>query len=365
MSQHLPEPSAPEEDPSLLMGRLQRKEGGWLDWAKACQSLQRQKMTPQAIFEATGFEPVHQNQIIVAAQVYEGMAKAGASSAVLEHFAQKGSDILYELRILSPQDRVRVAELIVSRNLGADEAHEIARAMKNYAQLRQLPEGFTDHPGDAVAYQAWKTAQETRDLQERTRAIGRAFQYAHSETARQQVERLLSTLAPGSQPQRKPLPRLSVFRPEEDLPRLLPVAGSLPLSTATWERIPAVEPQGLFGWVTSVAGQTWMALPAWPAIQRAADPVALQVDNGLLGSLLGWPVAPEEEQDPVLLVVDRAVRTWEGMAGVFLVDREGAVAVEWIENSPPSPLLGQVLMAVRPPRIFDEELAQDPWQIEE
>jgi len=39
--------------------------------------------------------------------------------------------------------------------------------------------------------------------------------------------------------------------------------------------------------------------------------------------------------------------------------------VEWIEDSPPSPLLGQVLMAVRPPRIFDEELAQDPWQIEE
>jgi hypothetical protein len=28
MSQHLPEPTAPEEDPSLLMGRLQRKEGG-------------------------------------------------------------------------------------------------------------------------------------------------------------------------------------------------------------------------------------------------------------------------------------------------------------------------------------------------
>jgi hypothetical protein len=98
-----------------------------------------------------------------------------------------------------------------------------------------------------------------------------AFQYAHSETARQQVERLLSTLAPGSQPQRKPLPRLSVFRPEEDLPRLLPVAGSLPLSTATWEQIPAVEPQGLFGWVTSVAGQTIEFLqPGGSTSSRAA-----------------------------------------------------------------------------------------------
>jgi hypothetical protein len=359
MSQHLPEPS-----PSGLLEQLRRREGGWLDWAKACQSLQHQKMTPQAIFEATGLEPAQQNQMVVAAQVYEGMAKAGASAALLEHFAQRGSDILYELRILSPKDRIRVAELVVSRNLGAGEAHEIARAVKSYAQLQQLPEGFTDHPGDAVAYQAWKTAQQSRDLQERTRAIGRALQYVHSETARRQIEQLLTTLALGSR--RKLLPRLSVFRPEEELPRLLPVAGSLPLATATWEGIPPAAPQGPFGWVSGAAGQMWIALPAWPALQRAADPVALQVENQLLGSLLDQPVAAEEEQDPVLLVVDRAVRTWEGRAGVFLVDREGWLSLEWIdEDLPPSPLLGQVLMAIRPPRIFDEEVAQDPWQLEE
>jgi hypothetical protein len=35
------------------------------------------------------------------------------------------------------------------------------------------------------------------------------------------------------------------------------------------------------------------------------------------------------------------------------------------QKMPSSPLLGQVLMAVRPPRVFDEVLAQDPWQLEE
>jgi hypothetical protein len=102
-------------------------------------------------------------------------------------------------------------------------------------------------------------------------------------------------------------------------------------------------------------------------IQKAGDPVILQVENRLLGSLLGLPVPAGEEQDPVLLVVDRAARVWEGaqMAGFFLVDRAGSLAVEWIEDSPSSPLLGQVLMAVRPPRVFDEVLAQDPWQLEE
>ncbi len=388
MSQYPPEPSAMGEDPSPLLTQLRRKEGRWLDWAEACQILQRQKMTPQAIFEATGFEPIHQNQIIVAAQVYEGMAKAGASPAVLQHFGHKGSDILYELRILSPKDRVQVAELILSRNLNADDAHEIARAVKNYAQLRQLPEGFTDHPGDAVAYQAWKTARQTSDVQERTRAIGRAFQYVHSDTARQQVEQLLSTVAASSHPQRKVLPKLSVFRLEEDLPCLLPVVGSLPLSTATWEGIPPSEPQGPFRWINSPAEQTWVALPSWSVIRNAGDPIVLQVENAFLGSLLGLQVPTGEEQDPVLLVIDRAmhrrheraIQVWEDSsgpgsqrAGFFVVDRAGSLAVEWIEDSPQSSLLGQVLMAVRPPRIFVpasgaehfEALAQDPWQLEE
>jgi hypothetical protein len=76
--------------------------------------------------------------------------------------------------------------------------------------------------------------------------------------------------------------------------------------------------------------------------------------------------------DPLLLVIDRAIRVWEDSsgpgsqrAGFFVVDRAGSLTVEWIEDLPQSPLLGQVLMAVRPPRIFDEAVAQDPWQLEE
>lgn len=367
MSQYKPEnPATEEEESDTLLMQLRRKEGSWLDWAQACQTLQRQKMTPQAIFEATGFEPIHQNQIVVGSQVYEGMAKAGASPAVLEYFGRKGSDILYELRILSPKDRVQVAQLILDRNLNADDAHEIARAVKNYAQLRERPEGFGDHPGDAVAYQAWKTAQQTSDLQERTRAIGRAFQYVHSDGARQQIERLLSTVAASSSggSQRKILPKLSVFRLEEDLPRLLPVVGSLPLSTAEWEQQITSEPEGPYRLIHSQGQQTWVALPAWSVIQSARDPVAIPIENRLLGTLLNQQIPPEEAQDPVLLVVDRAVRQWQS-EGFFLVDRAGSLEVEWREDSGSVSLLGRVLMAVRPPRILDEVVAQDPWQLDE
>ncbi|MEN9231543.1 MAG: RuBisCO accumulation factor 1 [Thermostichus sp. DG02_5_bins_236] len=362
MSQYEPATPATEADPNLLLMQLRRKEGSWLDWAQACQTLQRQKLTPQAIFEATGFEPVHQNQIVVASQVYAGMAKAGASQTVLEYFGRKGSDILYELRILSPKDRVQVAELILSRNLNADDAHEIARAVKNYAQLREPPEGFGNHPGDAVAYQAWKIAQQTSDLQERTRTIGRAFQYVHSDGARQQIERLLSTVS--ASPQRKILPKLSVFRLEEDLPRLLPVVGSLPLSTAEWEHLITLEPEGPYRLIHSQGQQTWVALPAWSVIQSASEPVAIQIENRLLGTLLNQQIPAGEAQDPVLVVVDRAVRQWQS-EGFFLVDQAGSLGVEWQEGSGSVPLLGRVLMAVRPPRILDEVVAQDPWQLDE
>ncbi|MEN9203611.1 MAG: RuBisCO accumulation factor 1 [Thermostichus sp. DG_1_6_bins_120] len=362
MSQYEPENPGMGENTEALFTQLRRKEGSWLDWAQACQILQQQKITPQAIFEATGFEPIHQNQIIVAAQVYEGMVKAGAAQAVLEYFGRKGSDILYELRILSPKDRVQVAELILNRNLKADDAHDIARAVKNYAQLRERPEGFTDHPGDAVAYQAWKTAQQTRDLQERTRALGRAFQYVHSEGARQHIERLLSTVAASSQP--KVLPKLSVYRPEEDLPRLLPVVESFPLSRAEWEQLSTFEPKGPYRLIHSQGWQTWVALPAWPVIQSATDPVAIQIENGLLGTLLNQQIPAEEASDPVLLVVDRAVRQWQS-EGFFLVDRSGSLQVEWQESPGADSLLGRVLMALRPPRILDEVVAQDPWQLED
>lgn len=362
MSQYEPDPPAPEADPDALLMLLRRKEGSWLDWARACQTLQRQKMTPQAIFEATGFEPIHQNQVIVGLQVYEGMAKAGASQAVLEYFGRKGSDILYELRILSPKDRIRAAELILSRNLNAEDAHEIARAVKQYAQLRELPEGFSDHPGDAVAYQAWKIARQTSDLQERTRAISRAFQYVYSDGARQQIERLLSTAAASSQ--RKTLPKLSVFRLEEDLPRLLPVFQSFPVATAEWKQRIPIEPEGPYRLIRTSGQQTWVALPAWPVIQSAGDPVAIQIENQLLGTLLNQQIPEEEAKDPVLLVVDRAVEQWQS-AGFFLVDQAGFLGVEWQGEPPSVPLFGRVLMAIRPPRVFDEVAAQDPWQLDE
>jgi hypothetical protein len=59
-------------------------------------------LSPQKIFEETGFEPIQQNQIVVAEQVYQSIMKAGVDEATRSHFTQRGSDLLYELRIPFP-----------------------------------------------------------------------------------------------------------------------------------------------------------------------------------------------------------------------------------------------------------------------
>ncbi|WP_265583307.1 RuBisCO accumulation factor 1 [Synechocystis salina] len=66
--------------------------------------------------------------------------------------------------------------------MAADEAKELAKAFQEFGYLSQLPEGFTDHPGDALAYQCWKLARQKKNLPERTRLIVKGLKFAHSPT---------------------------------------------------------------------------------------------------------------------------------------------------------------------------------------
>ncbi len=157
-----------------LLKSLRRKEGSWVEWGQACQTLQKSGYSPQAIFEATGFEPIQQNQIIVAAQVYSSIVSTGVSEAVQGHFWQKGSDSLYELRILTQTERAAAASFVVEKELDIDEAREVARAVKDVSRFKP-PEEFTTHPGDAVALQVWKSAREKSDLQARSILIAKGL----------------------------------------------------------------------------------------------------------------------------------------------------------------------------------------------
>ncbi len=347
---------SPETIENMLRS-LRQKQGNWVEWGTTIAQLQKAGYNPQAIFEATGFEPIQQNQVIVGAQVYASIEKAGASEAVRSHFTQKGSDILYELRGLTNTERAAAAELILFQKLDADAAREVAKAVKEFSYLRNLPEGFSNHPGDAVAYQCWKLAKQKTDLQERSRLIAKGLKFAESDTARKQIEQLLVdfTVTP-----KRPAPLLPFYRLESaaELPRIVPVVGQIPLTPVDLQAVPLIEEAEPFRMVKFAGEQAWVPLPGWQVILGAENPVAILCDSDRLPNQGNTP------KEPVLVVVDRSAREWDDNS-YFAVESSGQIDFQWFETAPDVKLLGKIVVVIRPKRILDEEFNKDPWQIDE
>jgi hypothetical protein len=351
-----PENTADNKAQELLV-KLRQKQGNWVEWGLAIAHLQKSGYNPQEIFEATGFEPIQQNQVIVGAQVYNSLEKSGASEATLAYYGTRASDILYELRSLSQEERAATADLTFIHKLDALEAREIAKAVKDFSRFSTPPEGFTNHPGDAVAYQSWKLARQNSDLQERSRLIAKGLRFAHSDTARKQLEQLLVdfTVVP-----KRPAPKLPFYRLEsdEDLPRILPVVGELPLSAKDIQAVPLITEIEPFKIVKYAGDQAWVALPGWQVLMSAEDPIVI------LSKSDRFPNPNQTKIETLLVVVDRAQRQWDATS-YFVVDNGEEIDFQWFETQPTVNLLGKVLVLVRPKKILDEEFTKDVWQIDE
>ncbi|MGQ9865319.1 MAG: RuBisCO accumulation factor 1 [Pseudanabaenaceae cyanobacterium] len=351
------------EETQALLQALRRKEGGWVDWGRACQQLQEQRLSPQTVFEETGIEPTYQSQLAVAFGVWESLQ--GAPPDVLAYFAPNGSEALYELRVLPQGDRLAAATLLARLQWDAAAAKELAKATKEVSLLGQLPAGFTATPGDALAYQVWKSAQNTTDPGQRARAIAKGLACATSETARQRLAELLTAAVPPVSQRPVPLPfyRLTA---EDSWPCLLPVVGTLPLSI--WPQLPApVANASPFG-CRELAG-TWVALPGWSVLQKLTQGVAVLANTETLAAATGqtlpnsFPDRPEE----ILLVLTTedlafAPQTYfAAIAAGGLSLRTFADAPAWQEAAP----VARLVLVLRQPRILDETFAQELWVVEE
>lgn len=346
-----------DEDAQMLLRSLRRKEGNWVAWGQACQILQKARYSPQQIFEETGFEPVQQNQVAVAAQVYQSLVSGEAAAEVLERFDRTGSDILYEFRILSQPQRVSAATILVEKNIELDGAREIAKALKEFARLSNPPKEFTEHSSDAIAYYYWKLARQQDDLQSRSRLIAQALRFAQSETARQQVEKLLTDF---TITRSRPAPRLPLYRIEsaEEQPRIIPVVGKLPLATDDLKAVPFTDPEGTFQIVKFSGSGAWVSLPSWQVVRTAEDPVLLLADGHHL------PPDTASSTEEVMVMIDRAQRSWVEDS-YFVFDQEGQLQMNWFEEAPEHALLGKVVLVLRPKRVLDEDYNKELWQIDE
>ena len=347
----------PDTDLDALTQQLRRKQGGWVAWGQACQTLQKAGYSPQRIFEETGFEPVQQNQIVVAAQVYGSIVEAGAAETTRSHFQLKGSDILYELRILTQIDRAVAAELVLEKNIDVEEVREVAKALREFSYRNEPPEGFSDNPGDAVAYHYWLLARQKSDLQARSRLIAQGLRFAHSDSARQQIEKLLTDFTIVKS---RPAPTLPIYRleSESEVPYIIPVAGQFPLAVEDYQAVPVSIPDGPFGVVKFSGTGAWAPVPGWQVILKAEDPVAL------LGQSNQLPNRANDQVEPVLIVVDRSQRDWD-VNSYFLIDQAGTLQMKWFEQAPQSPLLGRIILIMRPKRILDENVTKELWHVDE
>jgi hypothetical protein len=343
-----------------LLHLLRRKEGTWVQWGERCHALQRSGQSPQSIFEATGFEPIQQNQVIVAAQVYAALLNQEVPESVRSHFQHRGSDVLYEFRILTQPERAAAATLAADKGIEADDAHEMAKAIKAYSRLSGPPNGFaefSDHPGDAIAYHYWKLARQQSDLQNRSRLIAQGLRFAGSASARQMIEKLLTDFTVVKS---RPAPTIPFYRmdSEEEIPRIIPVAGRLPMEATSFKGVPLIEEEGAFKIVKFAGTGAWVPLPGWQVVITAEDPVAL------LGNTSQLPIELTDDPEEVLILIDRSQRTWSA-DGYFLGEVDGQLQVFWSEEAVNTPILGKVVLVLKQKRILDEEFLKQPWQLDE
>ena len=336
---------------------LLHKEGTWVDWGKTCYELQKAGCQPADIFEASGFQASQQNIVIVAAQVYDSLVKENIAPEVLTYYKGPKTDVLYELRILNQQQRANAAQLAYEKKVDVDGAHEIARIVKDVSRMSQLPEGFTSDPGDMVAYNCWKHARQRKDLQERSRLIAKGLKFANSQGARAAIERLLSDFTVAAT---HTAPLLPIYRldTEEELIRIVPLVGTYPLSRQEIDAVTQVEIQEPFRSVTISDRGTFVPIPGWQAVLKASDPVGYICDSDRLPKTLTGKV------EQVLVIIDRAARTWD-VNGYFLLETNEDIELRWSDTEPSESIIGQLVVVVRPKKILDEGNITEPWQMDD
>ena len=339
-----------------LMRSLLHKENTWVEWGQGCQKLQKAGYSTQRIFEDTGFQNSQQNLVIVAAQVFNNLVEADVAPEVLEYFRGPRSDVLYEFRVLNQQQRVDASLLAYNKKINIDGAALVAKAVKDVSRMSQLPEAFTNHPGDWVAYLSWKRAKGQKDLQQRSRLIAQGLKFAHSQTAREAIEQLLSdfsTINTVSEPL-LPLYRLEL---EEELPRIVPLAGSYPISSQELSAVKQIKIQEPFSHIKADGG-AYVPIPGWQVVLKAKDPVGYLCPSNLLPKYLGGKV------EEVLVIVDRANKNWD-INSYSVVEIEEKLEIRWLDSPPQDQIIGQLVLILRPKKILDEGNITEPWQMDD
>ncbi|XP_074332237.1 rubisco accumulation factor 1.1, chloroplastic-like [Apium graveolens] len=353
---------------------LSNRLGLWFEYAPLIPSLTQEGFSAPTIEEITGLTGVEQNQLIVGAQVRDSLLQAGVEDEVLRFYDLGGAQLLYEIRLLSVDQRADAARLIARERFDVKCAVELARAIKDYPR-RKKEKGWESFdyksPKDCLAFMYYRLALEHQSLELREAGLVRALEMAGTEKAKKRI--LVDLEKKGSEDKgedvvvalKVPVVRMRVGEVSEATSvAVLPVCRSeerdKEVLEAPWECGTA----GEFGVVVAEKPWSrWVVLPGWEPV------VGLKKGGVVVGfpdaRALPWKVNRWYKEESILVVADRKAKEVATDDGFYLVCREGGLKVErgsalkelGVEES-----LGTVVLVVRPPKEVTENQLEDDWE---
>ncbi|KAB1202477.1 Rubisco accumulation factor 2, chloroplastic [Morella rubra] len=380
-----PPPSSPlppqfrSLDTARRIDVLANRLGLWHEYAPLIPSLIQEGFSPSSIEESTGISGVEQNRLVVAAQVRDSLLQSSSDPEIVHSFDTGGAELLYEIRLLSAQQRAAAARFIVDNKLDAKGAQDLARAMKDFPR-RRGDKGWESFdyalPGDCLSYMYYRQSREHKNPSEqRTAALEQALSVAETEKAKSRILEDLKGPS-GDKGEQEGNVELAVPVPvvrlqmgelaESSRVVALPVCraedtGGVILE-APWE----CRSEGEFGVVVAEKGwNRWVVLPGW-------EPVIGLEKGGIVVSfgdarVLPWKANRWYKEEAILVVADRSRKEVAADEAFYLVAVDGGdLKVERgsaLREMAVGESLGTVVLVVRPPREeTEDQLSDEDWE---
>ena len=340
---------------------MRARGGHWRTLAGLLPGLARSGVDAMAVEVETGVERATQALWATAAQVHSSL-KSDLHADALSAFdgADSGPATLNELRNLARDVRAAAALYLAEKGVDPAAAATLARAHREWDRRPVERAGFSNTPGDVLAFKHFRDAAECRREGAKEAALKKGVAVADTDAARARLAELSTEAIPRVETT-VDAPPLTVTRLARTDTQIMPVGvvgAALGAATAgdvaTAPTSATSGPFSAFGGGGS--GERWVSLPAWAALARAGDPVAVPIPDcasvSAIIAALGadTPAAVAALKGPGLLIVDRKprggtaapspavlVETMSGGPLEIVARRDGATAA--------------VLYVLRPPKV--------------
>jgi len=300
---------AVDVDPESAAQLIRARAKPWFELAKLILAMERSGWNSSKIMEATDLDPRMQNIWKTASSVYFSLqADQAFDKELLPYFATEASpEILSEVRILPSEQRSSAAGFVAKNSFNVMQARELSRAIKDWRFRLDGRTGFSNTPGDALAFKFWRDANELKKKGEVLAKINNALQVAETEPAIRKLKAFADSLQEEDLATQD-MPTAAVIELEQQEVNFVQVSMAGVLGEVKVKEVadaPNPPSTGLFGICRPPNDTKWAILPRWPALQRAVQATCVLVPDGLTVEKALRKANEGKQRAPTLLLLER------------------------------------------------------------